>query len=141
MKKLFLITIAMVLVFTISSCAAPPDRYNTQKGAAIGAGFGALTGQIIGHNARSTLLGAAVGTMVGAVAGNAADQNYQASREASYNTYAPYNSHPVSYGRAVPAYSDPGKCRTITRRTWQNGRVISETTEEICEGSRYSRDY
>lgn len=144
MKKLFLIAIAMMLVFSISSCAAPPDRYNTQRGAAIGAGFGALTGQIIGHSARSTLLGAALGTVVGAVAGNAVDQDYQAAREASYNTYSP---RPVTYyGQryAVPApyYSVPqNRCRTITRRTWDNGRVVSETTEEICEGSRYRNDY
>jgi len=34
----------------ITSCAGPHyDRFNTQRGAAIGAGFGALAGQLIGR--------------------------------------------------------------------------------------------
>lgn len=156
MKKLFSITIAMVFVVTISSCAAPPDRYNTQKGAAIGAGFGALTGQIIGHSTRSTLLGAAVGGVLGSLVGNTVDQDYQYSREANYQSYQtgreaayapPYRRY-YGYRTApydtIPAYynnTQPNRCRKVIRRTIENGRVISETMEEICEGDRYSREY
>ncbi len=148
-------TIMMAFVVTISSCAVPPDRYNTQKGAAIGAGFGALTGQIIGRNTRSTLLGAAVGGMLGSLVGNTVDQDYQYSRESNYQTgreaaySSPYSSRPRYYGyRTAPYdassayYSNPQtRCRQVTRRTIENGRVISETTEEVCEGDRYSREY
>ena len=51
------------------------EGYNTQKGAAIGAGLGAIAGQAIGGNTASTLIGAAVGGLAGAIGGNAVDQN------------------------------------------------------------------
>ena len=48
--------ILAVLVFLISCASAHPGRYNTQRGAAIGAGLGALSGQLIGRNTKSTLI-------------------------------------------------------------------------------------
>ena len=63
------------LILLTTSCATTqPDRYNTQRGAAVGAGIGALMGQAMGRNIESTLLGAGIGTLVGAIAGNAVDQ-------------------------------------------------------------------
>ena len=63
MKKYHIIII--ILSFFLVSCATvPPDRYNTQKGAAIGAGAGALIGQAIGANTESTLIGLAAGTII-----------------------------------------------------------------------------
>jgi len=67
----------MFIIFAIVPfiCACAGTGYNTQKGAAIGAGIGALAGQAIGHDTEGTLIGTAAGTLLGAIAGNAVDQN------------------------------------------------------------------
>ena len=144
MKK-YLLSILLISVMALSvSCATiPEDRYNTQKGAAIGAGIGALLGQAIGRDTEGTLLGAGIGTVVGAIAGNAVDQDYQAARDA-----AALNKRVVyvdDQGRAVEAIPVQGSqqtnCRKVTTRHWDNGQLISETVEEICEGEKTSRDY
>jgi len=144
MKK-YLLSILLISVMSISvSCATiPEDRYNTQKGAAIGAGIGALLGQAIGRDTEGTLLGAGIGTVVGAIAGNAVDQDYQAARDA-----AALNKRVVyvdDQGRAVEAIPVQGSqqtnCRKVTKRYWDNGQLISETVEEICEGEKTSKDY
>ena len=62
----------LVLSAFLSACAG--TGYNTQKGAAIGAGVGALAGQAIGHDTEATLIGPGAGTLLGAIAGNAVDQ-------------------------------------------------------------------
>jgi len=139
------ITIALLLslmIFSVS-CATTPDRYNTQRGAAIGAGIGALLGQAIGRDTEGTLLGAGIGTVVGAIAGNAIDQDYQAARDAALiNKRVVYVD---DRGRAVEAIpfqtNQQTNCRKITKRHWDNGQLISETTEEICEGEKTSRNY
>lgn len=144
MKK-YLLSILLISVMALSvSCATiPEDRYNTQKGAAIGAGIGALLGQAIGRDTEGTLLGAGIGTVVGAIAGNAVDQDYQAARDA-----AALNKRVVyvdDQGRAVEAIPVQGSqqtnCRKVTKRHWDNGQLISETVEEICEGEKTSKDY
>jgi uncharacterized protein YcfJ len=144
MKK-YLLSILLISVMALSvSCATiPEDRYNTQKGAAIGAGIGALLGQAIGRDTEGTLLGAGIGTVVGAIAGNAVDQDYQAARDA-----AALNKRVVyvdDQGRAVEAIPIQGSqqtnCRKVTTRHWDNGQLISETVEEICEGEKTSKDY
>ena len=42
-------TLHLSLVLFTVSCATTPERYNTQRGAAIGAGVGALLGQASGY--------------------------------------------------------------------------------------------
>ncbi|MHB8109951.1 MAG: YMGG-like glycine zipper-containing protein [Syntrophorhabdaceae bacterium] len=79
MKKLAILTLLIAGAgFFVISCAS--EGYNTQKGAAIGAGLGAIAGQVIGQNTASTLIGAAVGTLVGGIGGNAVDQHVQNQR-------------------------------------------------------------
>ena len=49
MKRNILSVVLLSILFLSVSCAtSQPDRYNTQRGAAIGAGVGALMGQAIG---------------------------------------------------------------------------------------------
>ena len=71
MKKIVL-TVIMVSVL-VAGCAST-GRYNTQKGAAIGAGIGAIAGQAIGRDTESTLIGTGVGALLGMIAGNYEDQ-------------------------------------------------------------------
>jgi len=135
MKRYYLVLTMAVLSLLIVSCATyPPGRYNTQVGAVVGAGTGALIGQAIGGNAEGTLIGLAAGTIIGALVGNAVDQDYQAARDA-----AQYNKPVIYYdrnGRAVEAVPEAGtdpNCRKITKRIWENGELVKETVEEICE--------
>lgn len=70
MKKGTLLLLGLALA--TFGCAG--TGYNTQKGAVIGAGVGALAGQAIGHDTESTLIGTGVGALVGTITGNAVDQ-------------------------------------------------------------------
>lgn len=73
MKK-YACILLLVLAVPLAAAGCATDRYNTQKGAAIGAGVGALYGQAIGRNTESTLLGAALGGLAGTAIGNYHDQ-------------------------------------------------------------------
>ena len=144
MKKYALFVFFLSTMILSASCATiPEDRYNTQKGAAIGAGIGALLGQAIGRDTEGTLLGAGIGTVIGAIAGNAVDQDHQAARDAAMlNKRVVYVD---DQGRAVEAIpvqsSQQTNCRKVTKRHWDNGQLISETIEEICEGEKTTKDY
>ena len=63
MKKIKVFSLALCLTMVVAGCN------NTQKGAAIGPGAGALVGAIVGKLAGNTAVGAAVGGAVGAGAG------------------------------------------------------------------------
>jgi outer membrane lipoprotein SlyB len=144
MKKTILSLLLLSVMFLSVSCATiPEDRYNTQKGAVIGAGIGALLGQAIGRDTEGTLLGAGIGTVIGAIAGNAVDQDYQAAKDAAMlNKRVVYVD---DQGRAVEAIpiqsSQQTNCRKVTTRHWDNGQLLSESIEEICEGEKRTRDY
>ena len=138
--------LVMLTVFAllISCATAHPDRYNTQRGAAIGAGIGALSGALIGRNGRGALIGAGVGTMLGAIVGNAVDQQHQIAREAALT-----NRRVVYYDdeneRAIEAIPGPEdqhtKCRKVTKREWEKGYLVAERVEEVCEGEKLTRTY
>ncbi len=139
-----MIILLLSLMFLSVSCATTqPDRYNTQRGAAIGAGIGALMGQAIGRDAEATWLGAGIGTLVGAIAGNAIDQEHQAARDAAMtNKRIVYVDRDGRAVEAIPIQNDQQtNCRKVTKRQWDNGQMISETVEEICEGEKTTRDY
>ena len=134
MKRYHILTLALTVSLLIVSCAHyPRDRYNTQVGAAVGAGTGALIGQAIGGNAKSTLIGLAAGTILGALVGNAVDQDYQAARDA-----AQYGKPVILYDRngraveAVPEETRDPNCQKVTKRIWENGELVKETVEEVC---------
>lgn len=127
----------LVMLALFASCAYPPDRYNTQRGALIGAGAGALLGQAIGHNTEGTLIGLAAGTILGGLVGNAVDQDYQAAREAAqYHRQVVYYDSNGSAVEAIPgAVDQKTNCRKVTKRVWQDGKIVSENVEEICTES------
>jgi len=147
MKNVLATVFLAALMLGVVSCATtnvPPDRYNTQKGAAVGAAVGALFGQAIGRDTEGTLLGAGIGTLLGSIIGNAVDQSHQAARDAAVT-----NKRVVYYdnqGGAVEAIPGPlnqqrTNCRKVTKRVWDKGTLISETVEEICEGEKTSGEY
>ena len=63
MKKIKVFSFVLCLALVVAGCN------NTQKGAAIGTGGGALLGAIVGKIAGNTAVGAAIGAAVGAGAG------------------------------------------------------------------------
>ena len=112
-KKIRYAVIILAAVLFLTSCGNP-NRYNTQRGAAIGAGFGALAGQMIGRNTKGTLIGAGVGTLLGAIVGNAVDQERQAAEEAAAPAEAAVGE--VAEEAAVP----------------EAEAIVSETAEEAA---------
>lgn len=134
MKKHVMVILVAVVSCSLVSCAHyPHDRYNTQAGAAIGAGTGALLGQAIGGNTEGTLIGLAAGTILGALVGNAVDQDYQAAREAAqYNKKVIYYDKDGHAVEAIPQKSDNPNCRTVRKRIWEDGKLVKETLEEVC---------
>ena len=138
------ILVLLVMGLLISCAGIRSDRFNTQRGAAIGAGVGALAGQLIGRNTKSTLLGAGVGTLIGALVGNTVDQEHQIAREAAMtNRRIVY--YDDSNGQAIEAIPGPEdqhtKCRKVTKRVWDKGYLVSERVEEVCEGEKLSKKY
>jgi uncharacterized protein YcfJ len=142
-KRAKLAVVILIAITFLVSCMGNPNRYNTQRGAAIGAGVGALAGQMIGRNTKSTLIGAGVGTLLGAIVGNAVDQERQAAVEA-----AAMDKRIVYYDnrdRAIEAIPGPEdqhtKCRKVTMREWDRGNLVSEKVEEVCEGEKVTKYY
>jgi uncharacterized protein YcfJ len=62
-------TLALAAIFAIGTVSCADMGPNTQRGAAVGAGTGALLGGIIGHQSGRGLEGAAIGAAAGAAAG------------------------------------------------------------------------
>ena len=135
LKNYQIVILVLASSFLLVSCAHyPPDQYNTQVGAAVGAGTGAIIGQAIGGNTQSTLFGLAAGTIIGALVGNAVDQDHQAARDAAQYgkpvIYYDKNGHAVE---AIPEETKDPNCRKVRKRIWENGELVKETVEEVCD--------
>lgn len=118
MKRIAILTLLIVTAgFFAVSCAS--EGYNTQKGAAIGAGLGAIAGQVIGHDTASTLIGAAVGTLVGGIGGNAVDQHVQNQRAVGT---AQAGTYPSS-SQVTPQDQPPGQWVEVPGQ-WIGGKWV-----------------
>jgi len=71
MKKHLIITIITGAALMMSSCAGTTNtERKTKEGVLVGAGVGAVLGQVIGGSTEGTLVGAGLGAAIGGVAGN-----------------------------------------------------------------------
>ena len=116
---------------------ANPGRYGTQKGAAIGAGLGAITGQVLGRSTEATLIGTGVGALLGTIIGNYEDQRAEVTRDTQETHYAQRLSHyreqphisqqndTVRYGAPEPQVltQPPGRWVTVPGR-WVGNRWV-----------------
>lgn len=110
---------ALVITLGIlAGCAS--EGYNTQKGAAIGAGAGALAGQMIGHDTASTLIGAGAGALLGAIGGNAVDQHVQKQQQGHGGQASAYPSGQVQQ-------DPPGRWVQVPGQ-WQGGKWVPAHT-------------
>jgi hypothetical protein len=109
----------------------------------VGGGLGALLGQAIGHNTQGTLIGLASGAVLGALVGNAQDQSYSAARSAADTgkRVVYYDDHGGAVEAAPMGMNQSTNCRKVQKKVWSNGQVVSDTIEEVCEGSKTTGQY
>jgi outer membrane lipoprotein SlyB len=88
MKTILTKSLLLALAAMLSSCAGGP---NARTGTLVGAGAGAVAGNLIGRNngnaALGTVIGAAAGGAVGNAVGNNADQRNAAAQPLYYDAY------------------------------------------------------
>ena len=131
MKKFYIALIIMSMA--VVGCANT-GRYNTQNGAAAGAGLGAIAGQAIGRNTEATLIGAGVGTLLGSIYGNMEDQraselrDQESVRQANYHKRSRYvvqERQPTQYVAPQPQVQTgpPGEWVTVPGR-WEGNRWV-----------------
>ncbi|TDI75462.1 MAG: OmpA family protein [Bacteroidetes bacterium] len=87
-KQLTVITLALTLVVSFTSCEATKNANNKQKGAVIGTASGAVLGAILGNNlgkggngAMGAVIGGVVGGAAGILIGDKMDKNAQKIEE------------------------------------------------------------
>ena len=69
--KNFHLACVIIVCFFIAACAGTTNQERkTKEGVAIGAGVGAILGQVIGGDTEGTLIGAGIGAALGGLAGN-----------------------------------------------------------------------
>jgi len=141
MKRLLLIGIVCVFLLSCAS-AGDPGRYNTQRGAMVGGAFGSILGLAVGNDLAGALLGGAAGALIGGLVGNAADQHYEAEREAAQtNKRVVYVDRSGYAIESIPQSTERTDCKKVTTREWNNGTMVRETVSEICEGKKVERKY
>lgn len=85
MKKVILISM-LTLAMAANSQA---EEHNTLGGLIIGAGGGALAGQVIGRNTQSTVIGTAVGSVIGFIIGSEMDKNERYTQRVNHRQRGP----------------------------------------------------
>lgn len=65
------VAVSALLALSLAGCASSEQNQRAGTGALIGAGAGALAGQALGRDTKSTVVGAAGGALLGAAIGTA----------------------------------------------------------------------
>lgn len=125
MKRIWVL---LMMTFWVTGCATP-GPYNTQKGALIGAGLGAIAGQAIGQNTEATLIGTGVGTLLGAVIGNLEDQRVQEARWAHQEYRFQQEQNTVTVAPEPQQRTEPpGRWVTVPGH-WEGNHWVPEHPE------------
>lgn len=143
MKKVALLM--SIVIFITTACAGIGQHHYE------GAGAGALVGGIAGAllDRKNPWRGGVIGAGLGAVLGaTIADISRKGSREA-YESGRPVEYRTEDgrgYYRAEPTgdyyYKDPyTKCRKVSEKVWEDGRLVKDTVKEICESEKTERRY
>jgi outer membrane lipoprotein SlyB len=120
MKRLVAVLVVISVAFIGFACT--DSRYGMQKGALVGAGLGAIAGQVIGRSTAGTLIGLAGGALAGALVGDAME------KEKTYNKVDAMESQQRSvYASPQPAQQEapPGQWVTIPGQ-WVGGKWVPE---------------
>ena len=128
MKKLTCLII--ISMFLIAGCAS-----NAGRGAGIGAGAGTIASVIAGKSGATAALLIMGGALLGGAIGTVMDEQAKAA-----------SLQPENRGKQVMIIEESPinastNCRKVTKKVWKDGNRISETTEEVCTGTRTSNSY
>jgi hypothetical protein len=82
-----LIAAAVLAAVALSGCAQTESQQRAGTGALVGAAGGALVGQAIGRDTKSTVIGAAGGALLGAVVGSATTPQRRGEQMCRYRDY------------------------------------------------------
>lgn len=127
------IAILMVMVFglvILSGCASN----RTREGAAWGAGAGTIAAVLANRSTATSALLIIGGALLGGAIGNEMDEQERA-KQASIQ-------HPNK--KVLLVEEEPTErtdCKKVTTKEWKNGKMIKETTREVCTGKKTSNTY
>lgn len=138
------LAVAALMLFTVACGQLQQQHYE-------GAGAGAVVGGIAGAllDSKNPWRGGVIGAGLGAVLGaTLADISVRGSREA-YQSGKPVEYRTEDgrgYYRAEPVsdtyYKDPyTKCKKVSEKVWENGKLIKDTVKEVCESEKQERSY
>ena len=127
------ICILIIGLFLIMGCAS-----NTMKGAGAGAGAGTIASVIAGKSGSTAALLIMGGALLGGAIGNVMDQMDEQAKTMSLQSE---NQNKTIMVVEEEPINSKTKCSKVTKRKWKNGKMISETIEEICTGNRKSNVY
>lgn len=129
MKKAIAILMVFGLVI-LSGCASN----RTREGAAWGAGAGTIAAVLANRSTATSALLIIGGALLGGAIGNEMDEQERA-KQASIQ-------HPNKKVLLVEEEStERTDCKKVTTKEWKNGKMIKETTREICTGKKTSNTY
>ena len=127
MKKLIAVLLVLGLL-VISGCATN----QTRQGAMLGAGAGTIAAVIANKSPVTSALLIMGGALLGGAIGNSMDEQ---ARQASIQNPS---KKVVMIEEEPSARTD---CRKVTKKEWKNGKMIAETTEEVCTGRKTENTY
>jgi uncharacterized protein YqgC (DUF456 family) len=140
MRKFFWLAMGLFFLVFLNHCTTTQGNAPYQ-GAGLGAAVGATVGALIDNH--NPWRGAVIGATAGAVFGAGITE---ISRNASVQ--AAQQHQPVIYHQgntvieATPAgYDQETKCHKIHKRIWEDGNLIEDRVEEVCEGRKISPTY
>jgi len=120
MKKIILIV--SLSIASAVTAQASDHNHNDIRGVIVGAGGGALLGQVIGRNTQSTVVGTAIGSVVGYLVGNEMDKREVYSTNVVYREHQPVR---YEYYEPVTRYEHSrGWERTAPRRDCRETEIL-----------------
>lgn len=142
--KILATLMVLMMFFTVACGQLQQQHY---EGAGAGAVVGGIAGALLdSKNAwRGGVIGAALGAVFGAtiadISTRGSRESYQSGRPVEYRT-----EDGRGYYRAEPTsdyyYKDPQtKCRKVSEKVWENGKLVRDTVKEICESEKQERSY
>jgi hypothetical protein len=124
-------TLAVLLAGSLlAGCSLWQSASPEAKGGTVGGATGAVAGALI-SGWKGGIIGGVLGVVAGATITHIATR---ASHEAARH------QKPVAYSsedgaQRVEAYpvASRGKCRTVVQKFYENGQMVRETQEEVCD--------
>ena len=137
MLKKILVSSVLGISLITSGCSTMNNPKVTQS-ATLGAVLGGTTGALLDKHNRWR--GGAIGAAIGAAAlGGAVAIEEQAITENRPVTVTQGNT--VTRVEPVPSSSKRTSCRKVRKRVWKDGKLVSDTIEEICKSEKEEDSY